>query len=258
MCQYSWGHVQTPDTAIPIERGSPALGGGIRVNHSLPGDLSQGHSCPKKWKVWPRGEGLAAGQSKSDPELAAIATPTWGLGHGASVEAVLYGAAPPAWLPPQPPYAPGASETVSVVPPSCSWTYSSSSTPTEHIPAWGVLSDWPNPTPYREKRSSVSGRVCSFPSWPEGPTGWGARAPNPCVRITDPETKPVWASHRGSWECACPVLSRAASATFMKTQGNRDSPKGRTLYWYACLLNANRRNGLWHGDTCFLSRFLKQ
>ncbi len=140
------------------------------------------------------------------PWACRTATPTSGLGHGASVEAVSYGAAPAAWLPP--PYAPGASETVSVVPPSCFWMYSSSSTPTEHVPAWGALSDWPSPTPYQEKRSSASGRVCSFPSWPKGPTSWGARAPNSCVHITDPGTELVWASRRGSWECARPVLSR--------------------------------------------------
>ncbi len=137
------------------------------------------------WRFGGRPEWLGPGACRA-------ATPTSGLGHGASVEAVLYGAAPAAWLPPQPPYAPGASETVSVVPPSCSWMYSSSSTPPEHVPAWGALSDWPNPTPYRENRSSASGRVCSFPSWPEGQTGWGARAPNPCVHITDPETEPVF------------------------------------------------------------------
>ncbi len=86
--------------------------------------------------------------------------------------------------------------------------YSSSSTPTEHIPAWGALSDWQNQTPFRENIFSASGRVCSFPSWPQGPAGWDVRAPNPFVRITDPETEPVWASRRGSWECARPVLSR--------------------------------------------------
>ncbi len=90
---------------------------------------------------------------------------------------------------------------------SCSGTYSSSSTPTEHVPAWGVLSVRPNPTPYREKRSSASWRVCSFPNWPEGPTGWGVRAPSPCVHTTDPETELVWANHWGSWECKRPVLS---------------------------------------------------
>ncbi len=72
------------------------------------------------------------------PTACRSATPTSGLGHGTSVEAVSYGAAPAAWPPPQPPYAPGASETVSVMTPSCSWTYSSSSTPTER-PALGRM-----------------------------------------------------------------------------------------------------------------------
>ncbi len=54
------------------------------------------------------------------PAACRSATPTSELGHGASVEAVSYGAAPAVWPPPQPPYAQGASETVSVVPPSCS------------------------------------------------------------------------------------------------------------------------------------------
>ncbi len=110
-------------------------------------------------------------------------------------------------LPLRPPYAPGASEKVSVGPLSCPWMYSGSSTPTEHVPLWGVLTVRPNPTPYREKRSSALGRVCSFPSWPEGPTGWGDWAPNPCVRITVPETEREWASHRDSWGCGRPVLS---------------------------------------------------
>ncbi len=83
-------------------------------------------------------------------------------------------------------------------------------------------------TPYREKRSSASARVCSFPSWPEGPTGWGARAPNPCVCITDPETGSYWLSRRGSWECAHPVLSREQGLPPLlswRHGGDRDSPK---------------------------------
>ncbi len=48
MCQCIWGPVQTPDTASPLNVAPPALVGGNRVNHSLPGDLFQGHSCPKK------------------------------------------------------------------------------------------------------------------------------------------------------------------------------------------------------------------
>ncbi len=163
---------------------------------------------PEETKGLTRGRRFGSRLEWLGPTACRSTTAISGLSHGASVEAVSYGAAPAAWLPPQPSYAPGASETVSVVPLSCSWTYSRSSIPTEHVLARGALSNWLSPTPYREKRSSASGRVCSFRSWPEGPTGWGARAPNPCVRITDPETEPVWASCRGSWECASPVLSR--------------------------------------------------
>ncbi len=186
------------------------------------------------WRFGGRPEWLGPGACRA-------VTPTSGLGHGASVEAVSYGAAPAAWLLPQQPYAPGASETVSVVPPSCSWTYLSSSTPTERVPAWGALSDWPSLTPYREKRSSASGRVYSFPSWPVGPTRWGARAPNPCVRITDAETEPVWASHRGSWECALsreqglpPLLSwrHGAIGTARRAGPCTDRPALRIEYIY--------------------------
>ncbi len=35
--------------------------------------------------------------------------------------------------------------------------------------------------------------------------------------------------------------TRAASTTLVKTRGDRDSPKGRTLYWYARPSNAKRR-----------------
>ncbi len=51
-----------------------------------------------------------------------------------------------------------------------------------------LQSDRPNSTPYWEKRSSASSRVCSFPSWPEGPTGWGAREPKSLC------------SHNWSWD----------------------------------------------------------
>ncbi len=66
-----------PRHCKPVERGPPALGGGIRLNHSVPGDLFQGHSCPKERKVWPRGEGLAAGWSDLDPQRAALPRPPW-------------------------------------------------------------------------------------------------------------------------------------------------------------------------------------
>ncbi len=41
--------------------------------------------------------------------------------------------------------------------------------------------------------------------------------------------------------------TRAASTTLVKTRGDRDSPKGRALYWYARPSNAKRRNGLCRG-----------
>ncbi len=75
MCQCSWGPVQTPDTACPLNVAPQPLAEASRVNHSVPGDLFKGHSCPKEWKVWPRGEGLAAGWSDLDPQRAALPRP---------------------------------------------------------------------------------------------------------------------------------------------------------------------------------------
>ncbi len=98
------------------------------------------------------------------------------------------------------PYAPGASETVSVELPSCAGKTPGSSASTEHALVRDMLWGWQSPTPCREKRSSAQGRVYSFPSWPEAPTGWGGWAPCSCVRITVLETGPIWASYRGSWE----------------------------------------------------------
>ncbi len=54
-------------------------------------------------------------------------------------------------------------------------------------------------TPYREKRFSAQVRACSFPSWPEAPTGWGAKAPGPCDCPTVFRTGPEWADRRNSW-----------------------------------------------------------
>ncbi len=66
------------------------------------------------------------------------------------------------------------------------------------IPGWGGMAQqaWHRPvllTHYlpntREetgstRRFSAQGRACSFPSWPEAPTDWGAGAPSPCDRPT--------------------------------------------------------------------------
>ncbi len=136
--------------------------------------------------------------------------PISGPGREANAEAVSYEAIRAAWQRLRMPYAPGASENVSVEPPSCAGKTPGSSASTEHAPLRDVLWGRPSPTPYREKRSSAQGRVCSFPSWPEAPTGWGGWAPCPCVRTTVLETGPTWASRRGSWEreCLLPLMEQ--------------------------------------------------
>ncbi len=104
-----------------------------------------------------------------------------------------------AWLQLRMPYAPGASETVSVEPQSCLWRNSGSSALIGRALPWGAPSYSPSLTPHQEKRFSAQGRACSFPSWPEAPTGWGAEAPDPCDRTTVLGTGPEWASRRDSW-----------------------------------------------------------
>ncbi len=84
-------------------------------------------------------------------------------------------------------------------------------------------------------------------------TGWGARAPNPCVRITDPETEPVVEVIENA-HAPFSQGNKGCLHYFREDKGDRDSPKGRTLYWYARPSNANRRNacgaeGSTHGST---------
>ncbi len=69
------GGLSTPRGCLPIVRGTPTGGGGIRVYHGMPAHLLQGHSCPKKCKVWHWGEGLAAGWCNLDPVGAALPHP---------------------------------------------------------------------------------------------------------------------------------------------------------------------------------------
>ncbi len=107
-----------------------------------------------------------------------------GPGSVASAEMVSYEAIRAVWLQLWMPYAPGASATVSVVPHSCLWRNSGSSALLGHVPPWGVPSYSPSLTPHREKWFSAQGRACSFPCWPEAPTGWGAGAPSPWDRPT--------------------------------------------------------------------------
>ncbi len=183
MCQSSRGPVQSPEAACPLHvapqpvleasvvtkvcrdtcyRGTPAC----RKARSIQGPRERRH-C--EWCLL---------------EVYRGAMPTSGLGSIASAEVVSYEATQAAWLQLRMPYAPGASETVSVVPHSCFWRNSGSLALLEHARPWGMPSYSPSLTPHREKTFSAQGRVCSFPSWPDAPTGWGAEAPSPCDRTT--------------------------------------------------------------------------
>ncbi len=135
------------------------------------------------------------------PEVYRGAMPISGLGSVTFAEVVSYEATPVAWLRLQlrMSYAPGASETVSVVPHFCLWRNSGSSALLGHARPWGAPSYSPSLTPHREKRLSAQGRACSFPSWPEAPTGWGAGAPSPWDRTTVLGIGPEWANRRDGW-----------------------------------------------------------
>ncbi len=64
-CASAGGARPNPRHCKPVEH---SLVIGIRVNHSMPGDLFQGHSCLKNRRiVWPWGEGLAASQFTPPP-----------------------------------------------------------------------------------------------------------------------------------------------------------------------------------------------
>ncbi len=183
MCQSSRGPVQSPEAACPLHvapqpvleasvvtttcrdtcsKGTPAR----RKARSVQGLKERWHSCVIFTRVH-RG-----------------AMPTSGLGSATSAEVVSYEAIRAAWLQLRMPYAPGASETVSVEPQSSLWRNSGSSELIGRALPWGAPSYSPSLTPHQEKRFSAQGRACSFPSWPEAPTGWGAEAPGPC----DPTT----------------------------------------------------------------------
>ncbi len=60
-CASAVGGPSKPSTPKPVERGPPAGGWGIPCKPRHVWRPVAGHSCPKKLKVWPRGEGLVAG-----------------------------------------------------------------------------------------------------------------------------------------------------------------------------------------------------
>ncbi len=107
-----------------------------------------------------------------------------GLGTETSAEVVSHEASRVAWLWLWMPYGPGDPETVSGEPQFCLWRNSGSSALIGRARPWGTPSYTPSLTPHRENRFSPQGRACSFPSWPEAPTGWGAGAPGPCDHTT--------------------------------------------------------------------------
>ncbi len=86
--------------------------------------------------------------------------------------------------------------TVSAEPQSCLWRNSGNSALIGRARPWGAPSYSLSLTPHREKRLSAQGRACSFPSWPEAPTGWGAGARGPCDRTTVLRTGPEWVNRR--------------------------------------------------------------
>ncbi len=74
ICQRSWGPVHTPDTACPLYV-APQPVAEASVNHNMPGDLFQGHSCPKERRICPRAEGFAAGRCNLNPVSTAFPCP---------------------------------------------------------------------------------------------------------------------------------------------------------------------------------------
>ncbi len=65
-----------PWHCMPVVRGTLAGGRGICEDHSMPGHLLQGHSCPKKQGVWPRAEGLVAFRSDCHSVCAVLPRPS--------------------------------------------------------------------------------------------------------------------------------------------------------------------------------------
>ncbi len=108
MCQCSWEPVQTPILQArqmwPPSRWWRHPCEPRDAWRPIPGALLPGETkgLTTRWRFGGRPVWLGPGECR-------VATPTSGLGHGASVEAVSYEAAPALWLPLQLQYAPGAS-----------------------------------------------------------------------------------------------------------------------------------------------------
>ncbi len=160
-------------------------------------------------------------------ELFRDAIPISGLRSVTSTEVVSYAAIRAAWLQLRMPYVPEASESVSVVPPSCLWRNSGRSARTGHTRWWDLPSYSPSLTPYWKRDSLHEGELALFPVDPEAPTGWGAGALGPCDRTTVIAQLFSRAGHAGdSWGSWCPLpVTRQGRPPWLSTSWT-ESEKG--------------------------------
>ncbi len=128
------GPCPEPRGCLPVACSAPARAGGICCDNSMPGHLFLGAPRPVERQGLSRGWG--SGDTAGRYLLAVYrgAMPTSGPGSVASAEVVSYEAIRAAWLQLRMPYAPGASETVSVVPHSCLWRNSGILSRTPWVP----------------------------------------------------------------------------------------------------------------------------
>ncbi len=117
--------------------------------------------------------------------------------------------------------APGAFGNIWEKPLSCIWTYTSSSALTVDVPSW-----WLSPTPQWEQRCFAQGRVYSSPSWPSRNWARCSKTMSLCAHNNSLESANISQSSRMQMPASLSG-TRAASATFQKTRGDRDNLKGR-------------------------------
>ncbi len=101
MCQCSWGPVQTPNTASPLTWPPSPWRRVSVVNQQPTWRPVSGALLPEETKGLTMGWRNGGRPEWLRPRACHCHALPRGLGHGASVESVLYGAAPAAWLPPQ-------------------------------------------------------------------------------------------------------------------------------------------------------------
>ncbi len=145
-CHYLFEVRTQEENCVPVVRGSQTGGRGIHEWHSMPGYLLHGHFCRKeRWSICPHTEGSAAGWCNLNQVSTTLQRPPL----DSAIEPVLR------WSHIEQPN--GTIATVAATCPRSLWKSFSlikswgSSAPTDHVPGWGVLSGWPNLTPWREK-----------------------------------------------------------------------------------------------------------